>query len=66
MVIRKDRNWFDRCPRCESIDIGPNTQFCKRCGIDLAEITRAVHVLINKGVTPEDYRRSYEKSLDKS
>lgn len=66
MVIREDRNWFDRCPRCENSEIGPDDRFCKICGLDLEATIGAIQVLIIKGVTPEDYKRSYEKSLDKS
>lgn len=52
------------CLRCGNAEISPGANFCKICGIRL-DCAKEVMVLINKCVTPEQYKREYEKSWNK-
>lgn len=47
------------CPQCQNEEIQQEDNFCKICGLNLLEIKSAIQVLIDKGVTPEQYELSY-------
>jgi hypothetical protein len=54
------------CPRCENSEINPDDNFCIICGLNLKETAEALNVLIDKGLTPEQYELAYFKTVIKS
>lgn len=59
-MTRKDENWLEHCPRCQNEEISPTDNYCKICGLNLKKIKDAIQVLIDNGVTAEQYEKSYK------